>query len=295
MRQFVQKISAYTQKINPDFLIIPQNGQELLTIDGTDTGTPAIAYIKAIHGLGREDLFYGYDGDNIPTPESVRNRIIPFLNLAESCGIEVLVIDYCSTRTFVDNSNLQNTRHGYISFVADHRELDNIPAYPPEPHRVNASDITTLKQAQNFLCLINHGAFRDKTAFLNALSATNYDLLIIDLFYDTLPLTADEIARLKTKANGGRRLILSYLSIGEAEDYRYYWRPEWQQNPPDWLLEQNPDWPGNYRVKYWDPQWQKIIYGNDNSYVKKILTAGFDGIYLDLIDAFEYFEQHETQ
>lgn len=34
----------------------------------------------------------------------------------------------------------------------------------------------------------------------------------------------------------------------------------------------------------------EIIYGNNNSYVKKILDAGFDGVYLDIIDAFEYFE-----
>jgi len=34
----------------------------------------------------------------------------------------------------------------------------------------------------------------------------------------------------------------------------------------------------------------QIIYGNNNSYLKKILDAGFDGVYLDIIDAFEYFE-----
>jgi cysteinyl-tRNA synthetase len=54
---------------------------------------------------------------------------------------------------------------------------------------------------------------------------------------------------------------------------------------------ENPDWKGNYKVKYWDPQWQAIIYGNDRSYAKMILDAGFDGVYLDLIDAFEYYEQ----
>ena len=43
-------------------------------------------------------------------------------------------------------------------------------------------------------------------------------------------------------------------------------------------------------MRHRDPQWQEIIYGNDNSYVKKILDAGLDGVYLDIIDAFEYFE-----
>jgi len=56
------------------------------------------------------------------------------------------------------------------------------------------------------------------------------------------------------------------------------------------LEEENPNWEGNYKVRYWEPEWQDIIYGNDSSYLKKILDAGFDGVYLDIIDAFEYFE-----
>jgi hypothetical protein len=31
-------------------------------------------------------------------------------------------------------------------------------------------------------------------------------------------------------------------------------------------------------------------YGNQDSYINKIVSAGFDGVYLDIIDAFEYFE-----
>ena len=103
-------------------------------------------------------------------------------------------------------------------------------------------------------------------------------------------MTVDDIASLKTKINGGNRLVIAYMSIGEAEDYRYYWQKEWKSSPPSWLAGENPNWLGNYKVRYWDLVWQDIIYGNDNSYLKKILDAGFDGVYLDIIDAFEYFE-----
>jgi len=41
-------------------------------------------------------------------------------------------------------------------------------------------------------------------------------------------------------------------------------------------------------VQFWNPEWQKIIYGNDDSYMKKILDAGFDGAYLDNVEAY-YF------
>ena len=77
-----------------------------------------------------------------------------------------------------------------------------------------------------------------------------------------------------------------YLSIGEAEDYRYYWRPEWKIKPPPWLDKENPNWPGNYKVKYWYSEWQDIIL----DYTRRIVEAGFDGAYLDIIDAFAYYE-----
>lgn len=56
-------------------------------------------------------------------------------------------------------------------------------------------------------------------------------------------------------------------------------------------MEENPRWKGNCVVKYWDADWQKIITGNDGLYQKKILDAGFDSVYLDIINAFEYFKK----
>jgi cysteinyl-tRNA synthetase len=61
-------------------------------------------------------------------------------------------------------------------------------------------------------------------------------------------------------------------------------------DPPSWLAEENSSWSGNYKVRYWIKEWQDIIFGNDGSYTKKILDADFSGVYLDIIDAFEYFE-----
>jgi len=112
----------------------------------------------------------------------------------------------------------------------------------------------------------------------------------MDLFHEGEPYTAAEIAGLRTKAGGGTRLVLCYVSIGEAEDYRYYWQPGWSPGNPSWLEEENPDWPGNYGVRYWDPAWQAVIFGGDDSYLGRVLAAGFDGAYLDRIDAFEDFE-----
>ena len=75
------------------------------------------------------------------------------------------------------------------------------------------------------------------------------------------------------------------MSIGEAEDYRFYWRSGWDERGPPWLADENPDCPGNHKVRYWDPGWQAIVF----EYADRLLAAGFDGAYLDIIDAYEYF------
>jgi cysteinyl-tRNA synthetase len=57
MRNFVIGISDYAKAIRPDFSVLPQNGIELVTLDGEATGTPAMAYLNAIDGHGQEGLF----------------------------------------------------------------------------------------------------------------------------------------------------------------------------------------------------------------------------------------------
>lgn len=286
MRQFVQEISTHARQEKNTFLIIPQNGQELFTDDGTGSGEIATEYLAAIDGSGREDLFYGYNADDEATPASVTDDYVALLEILNDAGKTALITDYCSTQSKMDDSYQQNDSRQYVSFAADHRELDNIPNYPASPKNENDLDITSLSNAKNFLYLINPTSFASKTAFLDALKETNYDLVLIDLYFDEEALTASDISSLKKKANGGSRLVICYMSIGEAESYR----PYWASLPKKLVTNENPDWPGNYVVKYWEEDWKKIVYKDDNSYTNKILTAGFDGVYLDIIEAYENFE-----
>ena len=290
MRNFVIGISNYAKGIDPDFIIIPQNGQELVTIDGEETGASCLSYLSAIDGVGREDLFYGYNNDDISTPVSEKNYMISFLDVCENNDVEVLTTDYCWTYSKMDDSYTQNNSKNYISFAAPERELNIIPDYPTTPYNVNSNNITTLADAKNFLYLINPVNYTSKQDFITAVTSTNYDILIMDCFFDDVLFTFEEVTQLKAKQNGGQRLVISYMSIGEAEDYRYYWQSSWSVGNPTWIKNENPDWEGNYKVLYWDVGWQAIMYGNNDSYLKKILDAGFDGVYLDIIDAFEYFE-----
>jgi cysteinyl-tRNA synthetase len=291
MRDFVIGISRYGKSIHPDFIIIPQNGIELVSSTGDENGSIDLAYSSAIDGNGQEDLFYGYDRDDKATSSSDRSYLMTFLNMSKNAGNAILVTDYCSTHSKMDDSYSQNNAEGYISFAADERELNDIPAWPNPIFGINNKAISSLSDIKNFLYLINPENFSSKSDFINAVTSTNYDLLIMDLFSDEgIEFTSAEISQLKNKANGGKRLVISYMSIGEAEDYRYYWKTGWKPHNPSWIDKENPQWEGNYKVRYWEKGWQDIIFGNDSSYLKKILDAGFDGVYLDIIDAFEYFE-----
>jgi len=292
MRDFVQNISIYAKEINPDFAIIPQNGAEIVSTTGDDEGSAQMDYINAIDGIGQESLNYGYSEDDQVTPTADNQWMQTFLDMAKNNGtVKIMVTDYCSTQSKMDNSYSVNNSKGYISFAADHRELDNIPSYPTPIYGENSDTITNLQQAKNFLYLINpDNLYSSKQAFVEAVKNTNYDYVIMDYFYNGEEFTSTQIEELKQKANGGKRLLICYMSIGEAEDYRYYWQSNWTIGNPSFIEKENPNWPGNYVVRYWETEWQSIIYGNDGSYLKKIIDAGFDGVYLDIIDAYEKFE-----
>jgi cysteinyl-tRNA synthetase, unknown class len=138
------------------------------------------------------------------------------------------------------------------------------------------------------------------------LLAPELDVLVVDYARDGRHETAlkpSEVARLRQRGASQPRIVLSYLSIGEAESYRFYWRPSWRQNPPPWLGSENATWRHNFAVQFWHAQWQNVIiktkpanrldelmerfWPAQKAYLDHIIDAGFDGVYLDRIDAYE--------
>lgn len=134
------------------------------------------------------------------------------------------------------------------------------------------------------------------------IAASPFDLVVVDyaayrhLSFE-FPFSVADVKKMQTGAAGKRRLVLSYLSIGEAEDYRYYWNSAWRKadTKPGWLGVENPKWPGNYPVRFWDPEWQKIIVDGPESYLDRLIAAGYDGVYLDRADVFEEWVKTNPQ
>jgi cysteinyl-tRNA synthetase len=142
------------------------------------------------------------------------------------------------------------------------------------------------------------GASRQEA--VRRLAECGRDWIVIDSLFDGSEdgeYSADEIQQIR--AGRHNRKVLAYLSVGEAEDYRPYWKREWDADrdgrpdgkAPSWLCDENPDWKGNYRVRYWDEAWQDIVL----ELLDRTMRAGFDGVYLDIVDAFESLEYNPAR
>ncbi len=121
------------------------------------------------------------------------------------------------------------------------------------------------------------------------------DVLVID--YATnggrTPFSKADVDEMRTRRDGSKRLVVSYMSVGEGETYRWYWQKGWEgedkSKRPSWLVAPNCAWPGAWSIKFWEDGWKDIVYRGKESYLKRIIDAGFDGVYLDRVDIFEQF------
>jgi cysteinyl-tRNA synthetase len=279
MQDFVIELSTYAKSIDSDFLIIPQNGEALCYQNANPESDFRTDYLAAIDGIGVEEIFYNGD----LSIDTYRLNM-----LQELVGSKkILVSEYLNDNNFIADAQQRATDEGFICFPRS-KDNYNYELIPANPFQENADNITTLSMAKNYLYLISNSQFTSKQNMLNAISATNYDLILIDLFYEEDPFTATEINQLKTKANGGQRLVIAYMSVGSAENYRYYWQENWRLHKPDWLKKKYDGYKDEIWVEYWNSEWKNIIFGNDESYLKKILNASFDGVYLDNVEAY-YF------
>lgn len=276
MRELIVEIASR----DSEKLIILQNGSEIYYDDGVLNEE----FLQYIDGAGQESFLFGSGGVvDKKTPKEDREYLLNNLVPLEEKGKKILTINYSKNRKNRKEIEKINKKYGFVGESIKDFSADsfNLPI-----KEFNLDEVRSLDEVKNFLYLLNPSKFNSKDEYLRALKSSEYDLLIIEPTLNGSFFTKDEIEQLKYKKNGSRRLVIAYFSIGEAEDYRFYWKKSWSKKLPDWIVEENENWEGNYIVKYWSKEWQEIV----KEYQRRLESIGVDGYYLDTIDSFQYFE-----
>lgn len=159
-------------------------------------------------------------------------------------------------------------------------------------------DIPVLRSVRNWAIQLQG---LEREAAVRELETAPVDMVVIEPVRSQRGLsafpTAALVARLQESpgATMPHKRCIAYLNVGQAEDYRDYWRGDWRAptedgpGTPPFLLARDPDgWPGNFPVAYWDPAWRRCLFGSPEALLDRILADGFEGVYLDWVLACEH-------
>ncbi|MFH1760911.1 MAG: endo alpha-1,4 polygalactosaminidase, partial [bacterium] len=113
---------------------------------------------------------------------------------------------------------------------------------------------------------------------LNLSKLMNYDLVIMepDISGYTPPIQ-------------GKTIYIGYISIGEAESFRWYWP---QVKDSDFLLWENKNWKNDYLIDIRSGVWQDILI---RQVIPHIISKGFKGLFFDTIDTPIFLEEENGQ
>ncbi|TYB31090.1 MAG: hypothetical protein FXF47_05910 [Candidatus Mcinerneyibacterium aminivorans] len=284
MIDLIHELKKYTNQYDKPFYIISQNGHSLININQNifkllfnKNGSNG-KYFNSIDGISFEFGDYSY---------FLNRDIQKKLQLAHKADIKVFLIGYEKDCKKIEKIYDFARRKNYAAYISPSYNLDVIP-------NINfanslSKENLTLQNVDSFIYMINPAKYKTKKEFLKELKKSDYDLLIIDLFFNKEIINKKEVNSLKKKNNGKKRIVLSYLSVGEAENYRYYWKRKWNYKKPSFVLKQNERWPNSYIVKFWDMRWVDIL----KDYLDKINESNFDGVVFDVVDTHIHFDKEE--
>jgi endo-alpha-1,4-polygalactosaminidase (GH114 family) len=304
MRDIVIALSEYAKKRNPKCVILARNAPGLIVKemrewkwetlrdpDNTDkypkVGAINRPYLKALDGILVDGFTFGVPDYGKPTDADTAAAVKAAVAAIKDDGKPLLTIDYCSTKTAVAEAEAKARKAHALAYID--RDGDKLLGRIPTelPMHENPSAITDILKARNYLPLLRSDVYGSRIDWVDALAATNYDVLMIDTFWRQMEsITFSQMKRLKYKRIGTDRLVFGVLPLAIARDTRFYWKPDWKLGAPSFLVAQNPADPAETIVNYWDTKWKELI----GQYIQGIVDLGVDGILLDQLDAYLYFE-----
>jgi len=171
---------------------------------------------------------------------------------------------------------------------------------------ITTNRISELKNVKNFLLLSDTIAEvnSSENSLVELVENSDHDLVIIrpeiivedtsgnDIIYTKEFITSSDVISIGTKKTGSDRLVLCELNLSQADTSRYYWKNSWNDTLPTWMTATSDG--AVYKVDFRNSEWRSALLEpislNKASYIRQIINAGFDGVYLTGIEAFQEFE-----
>lgn len=304
MRDNLLMLIRYAKAQNPAFKIITHEGQDLLTksrweydregynrarleAEAKDDSflfhhnfteqepkryTDAYDYLQLVDAVALNNLYCGKGKEN---------------QVAKNHGLSTITIEQCADQNALEGSQVsamidKKITYGFTSLAdafnntGDHNSLND-----------SSKNIEEVDDAQNILIITDDSRYSSKEAFVADLLKTNYDIIIMKpLFANHERFDAEDLRRLHFKRNGSKRMLIAELNVSETSPQDYFWQKDWAKGSPSWLVRESFSSPDGIIVRYWDPEWQKII----SRYFKDIVNEGFDGIFFTGVENYHYFE-----
>lgn len=214
-----------------------------------------------------------------------QRRMVLALDTMRSEGRPILSVENCANDGEVRAALAHGQRDHVVTFAAvDDAMLDRRPVgHAPFE---NSRPVTGLPDLRNWLPMLRGERFGDRAHWMMALQDTNFDAVLVDVaLRGSDLLVKSDIAGLKYKALGAPRLVLADLPIGRAFDTRWYWQKGWGAGNPSFLYAVDKE-PGAFITDLQDPQWKEIL----GKYIAGIVDLGFDGVVIDDLDTYRWYE-----
>jgi cysteinyl-tRNA synthetase len=154
---------------------------------------------------------------------------------------------------------------------------------PPGP--VSAGELPYLADVSHWLYILDVDL---EPHTVDQIAASAHDMVVLDFIPSEENNTDYPMAEVVEQLHDAPHptLVIAYIDIGQAEDFRTYWQEGWGVGDPEWIAGEDPDgWEGNFPVAFWYDEYREIWVGEDGI-LQQILDAGFDGVYLDWIEAY---------
>lgn len=300
LRIIIRELARYARARDPDFAILARGGAPLAVrgrreavleaaraaqagLGAVDPDSPAAGvgeissgFVGAIDGLVFDGQFCGEPPLEAETLADLRDL-----------DVALISIDHCVNAEDVAEARRHAAEAGVLLLVDtdDHGRMDSVPAERPPGE--NAGNITDPRQARSAVILEEGRGFGDVSLLVGALRATNHDMVIVNPFaMGGRVLTAQQVAELRYKKLGARRLVVATFNITLAREDAYYWQPKWRLGDPRWMSATVRERPGAHFTEYWDPSWKQHL----GEHFVGLMDLGFDGVLLDGLDVVHRWE-----